>query len=191
MAYLDPDGKSVGVITDALHGSTGIASYPAAAAPANGVSMAEVLRAAYDRLEPKVLTGTTDIDDSVQTETTPWVILTITPATGAPLIDVEIVIDLAKATTGYAAVESTATIQLALARKVDGTNWRREAYNEAALSGTNAANRCQRLVAGSVGVTEELRVYAVMSADATADMELPYVIHYKGTTAPTVTAVAA
>jgi hypothetical protein len=115
MAYLDPDGKSVGVITDALHGSTGIASYPAAAAPANGVSMAEVLRAAYDRLEPKVLTGTTDIDDSVQTETTPWVILTITPATGAPLIDVEIVIDLAKATTGYAAVESTATIQLELA----------------------------------------------------------------------------
>jgi hypothetical protein len=189
MAYLDPTGKSVGVITDALWDTTGIATFPAAAAPANGVSIAEVLRANYDRLQPKVLTGTTDIDDSVQTETTAWPILTITPAAGAPLIDVEIVIDLAKATTGYAAVESTATIQFA--RKVDGTNWRREAYNAAALSGTNAANRCQRLVAGSVGVTEELRVYAVMSADATSDMELPYVIHYKGTTAPTVTEVAA
>lgn len=140
---------------------------------------------------PNTLTGTTDIDDSVQTESTAWQILTIAPQSGFPLADVEIIIDLAKATTGFAAVESTATIQLALARKVDGSNWRREAYNEAALSGTNAANRCQRLQAGSVGVTEQLAVFAVMSADATSDIELPYVINYKGGAAPTVTPVAA
>lgn len=142
-------------------------------------------------IHSQVLTGTTDIDDSVQTESTPYAILTIAPAPGAPLSDVEIIIDLAKATTGFAAVESTATIQIALARKVDGTNWRREAYNEAALSGTNAAGRCQRLNAGSVGVNEQLQVFIVMSADATADMELPYAIYYKGVAPPTVTAVAA
>lgn len=191
MAYLDPDGKSVGVITDALHGTTGIASFPAAAAPANGVSIAEVLRAIHLLVDVKTLTGTTDIDDSVQTETTPYNILTIAPAAGAPLSDVEIVFDLAKATTGWAAVESTATIQFALARKVDGTNWRREAYVEAALSGTLAANRAMRLFASGVGVTEQLAVFIVTSADVTGDMELPYIINYRGMAAPTVTPVAA
>ena len=191
MAYLDPTGKSVGVITDALHGTTGIETFPAAAAPANGVSIAEVLRAIHLLVDVKTLTGTTDIDDSVQTETTPYNILTIAPAAGAPLADVEIVFDLAKATTGFAAVESTVTIQFALARKVDGTNWRREAYQEAALSGTNAANRAMRLFASGVGVTEQLAVFIVLSADATADMELPYIINYRGMAAPTVTPVAA
>lgn len=142
-------------------------------------------------LEPQFLTGTTDIDDSVQTESTAYNILTIAPQSGAPLSDVYVVIDLAKATTGFAAVESTATIQLAIARKVDGSNWRREAYNEAALSGTNAAGRCQRLNIGSVGPTEQVAIFIVMSADATSDMELPYLIHYKGAQAPTVTPVAA
>jgi hypothetical protein len=146
---------------------------------------------AYRMSKPKVLTGTTDIDDSVQTETTPYRILTITPAANAPLDDVVIIIDLAKATTGFAAVESTVTLQLAIARKVDGTNWRREPYSEAALTGTLAANRAIKLTVGTVGVTEEVSVFAVFSADVTADMELPYVVYYKGPTAPTVTAVAA
>lgn len=146
---------------------------------------------AYRQLVPGVITGTTDIDDSVQTESTAFPILTIAPAAGAPLVDCEIIIDLAKATTGFAAVETSVTIQLALARKIDGTNWRREAYQEAALSGTLAANRCQRLNAGTVGVTEQLRVYALFSGDVTADMELPYVVHYKASAAPTVTPVEA
>lgn len=137
----------------------------------------------------RTITGTTGIDDSVQTETTAWQILTIAPVAGSPLRDVEIVIDLAKATDGFAAVESSATIQLCLARKVDGTNWRREAYVEAALSGTNAANRSQRLFASGVGVTQQLGVFAVLSADATADMVLPYIINYRSAVAPTVTPV--
>lgn len=192
MGYLDPDrAGDTTALAAQLSGAAGITTFPAAAAPANGVSLAEVIRAEYLHLAPATITGTTDIDDSIQTESTAYAILTIAPAAGAPLADVEIIIDLAKATTGFAAVESTATIQIALARKVDGTNWRREAYNEAALSGTNAAGRCQRLQAGSVGVTEQLQVFIVMSADATADMELPYVINYKGLAAPTVTPVAA
>ncbi len=176
---------------DALQGANGVVTYPAAAAPANGVSIAEVLSALYEHLRPKTIVGTTDIDDSAQTESTAFPILTIAPAAGAPLADVEVIFDLAKATTGFAAVESSVTVQFAIERKIDGTNWRREAYQEAALSGTNAALRAQRLQLGSVGVTQQARIVALFSADVTADMELPYIINYKGLAAPTVTEVAA
>ena len=141
--------------------------------------------------EPGVITGVTDIDDSVQTETTPYAILTIAPAVGAPLSDCEVILDLAKATTGFAAVESSVTVQFAVARKIDGTNWRREAYQEAALSGTNAASRAARIYVGTVGVTEQAAIFAVFSADVTADMEIPFAVHYKASAAPTVTPVAA
>lgn len=142
-------------------------------------------------LDMQVVTGETDIDDSVQTETTPWVILTIAAPATHDLHDVEVLIDLAKATTGYAAVESTATIQFAAARQVDGTNWRREAYTEAALTGTLAALRMQRIQVGRIIAGQTVRIYAVMSADATADMELPYQVYYRGGAAPTITPVAA
>ena len=142
-------------------------------------------------LEPRVATGTTDIDDSAQTETTAFAVLTIAPATGAPLSDVRVVLDLAKATTGFAAVESTVTVQFAVERKVDGTNWRRAAYNEAALSGTNAAGRSQEIVVGDVGVTEGARIVALFSADVTADMEIPWAASYKARSAATFTSVAA
>jgi len=141
-------------------------------------------------LDLKVLSGTTDIDDSAQTETTPWTILTI--AAGVhDLHDVDVIIDLAKATTGFAAVESTANIQLCVARAVDGTNYRREAYVEGTLTGTAAANRCQKIPVGRIPAGQTVRIMAVMSADATADMELPYQIYYRGLSAPTITEVAA
>lgn len=144
-----------------------------------------------DFSEFAVLTGTTDIDDSAQTETTPWSILTIAADAYNACDDVEVQIDLAKATTGFAAVESSATIQLCVARKVDGTNYRREAYVEAALSGTNAAARMQKIPVGKVAAGETVAIYAVLSADATSDMELPYKVIYRGLVAPTVTPVAA
>lgn len=139
----------------------------------------------------RVITGVTDIDDSAQTESTPFSILEIQPAEDAPLSDVEVVLDLAKATSGFAAVETSVTVQFAVARKVDGTNWRREAYVEAALSGTNAANRQTKINVGHVGVDEGCRIYAVFSGDVTADMEIPYAVSYKGITPPTVTPIAA
>lgn len=215
MAYLDPDhaaqgdvaiatfpaaaapGNGVSMaaalrwVNDALQGANGVVTYPAAAAPANGVSLAEVASALYEYNRPKTIAGTTDIDDSVQTETTPYAILTIEPAAGSPLREVEVIFDLAKATTGFAAVETAVTIQLCVARKVDGTNWRREAYVEAALSGTNAAGRAMKVPVGSIGVTEDVAIFAVFSADVTGDMEIPYVINYVGLAAPTVTEVAA
>lgn len=142
-------------------------------------------------IEPWVVTGTTDIDDSVQTETTPFPILTIAPVAESPCNDVEVWLDLAKAVTGFAAVESTITVQFAVARKVDATNWRLEPYVEAALSGTLAANRMMKINVGKVMLNEQARIYAVFSADVTADMEIPFVVTGVGKAAPTVTAVAA
>lgn len=145
----------------------------------------------FDDGQVKTLTGVTDIDDSVQTESTAFPILTIAPAADAPLRECEVWLDLAKATTGFAAVETSVTVQLAVARKVDGTNWRREAYVEAALSGTNAANRMAKLNLGTVTVDAQARVYAVFSADVTGDMEIPYVVAYRSPTDPTVTPIVA
>lgn len=145
----------------------------------------------YAMLLPKVLTGTTDIDDSAQTESTAFPILTIAPQQNCPLADVEVWLDLHKATTGFGAVETSVTVQFAVARMVDGTNWRREAYAEAALSGTNAANRMAKLSLGSVTPTQQARIYAVFSGDVTSDMEIPYALIYKGMAAPTITEIAA
>jgi hypothetical protein len=141
--------------------------------------------------EFNVITGTTDIDDSAQTESTPYALLTITVPAGAYLADCEVWLDLAKATTGFAAVESSATATFSVARKVDGTNWRRQVINEAALSGTLAAARMQRIYVGVVTPTQGARIEITMSADATADMEIPYAVVYRGTVAPTITDIAA
>lgn len=150
------------------------------------------IRSGYDPLLLwRYVTGETDIDDSVQTETTAWELLRIAPVVGSPLLDCVVWIDLAKATTGFAAVESSATITFHVTRSVDGTNYRRAAANEAALSGTNAATRMQVIPVGYVAYEYPVRIYAVMSGDATADMELPYVVGYRGLQAPTITAVAA
>ncbi|MCC6315346.1 MAG: hypothetical protein IT337_15185 [Thermomicrobiales bacterium] len=141
--------------------------------------------------ELREASGTTDIDDSAQTESTAFPILTIAPVSGLALYDVEVHLDLAKATTGFAAVETTVTVQFGIERKVDGTNWRREAYVEAALSGTNAASRMAKINVGSIGAVEQARIVALFSADVTADMEIPYRVLYRSLAAPTITAVAA
>lgn len=110
------------------------------------------------------------------------------------MMDVQVIFDLNKATTGFGAVESTATIGLGVARKVDGTNWRREPYKEAVLSGTLAAvapGRAWVVECGDIDVDGAARIYVDMSADATADMELPYRVLYKSRSAATFTPVAA
>lgn len=187
------DSTSRDQVVAEMSGSAGVSNFPAAAAPGNGVSLAEVLRAVYNLLAPSVATGTTDIDDSAQTENTAWFpLLTIAPGTGAPLFDARVVLDLAKATTGFAAVESSATIQFRVARKVDGTNWRGDTASETtAISGTNAASHSIEIKLGDVTETEGCRIEAKMSADATSDMEVPYAVIYKALSAPTITPVAA
>jgi hypothetical protein len=142
-------------------------------------------------LNLQVITGETDIDDGEQTETTPFTILTVAAHSQSDLHDVEVWIDLAKATTGYAAAESTVTIQMGVARQVDGTNWRREAYAEAALSGTLSAGRMQKIPVGRIPAGQSVRIMAVTSGDVSADVELPYQVIYRGLYAPTVTPVVA
>lgn len=135
--------------------------------------------------------GTADIDDSVQDESAGWVVLlTIAPAANAPIRDCKVFLDMAKATTGYGAVETSATISFRVARKVDGTNWR-VGTATTAVSGTNYAGRLQEIDIGNVDPDEAARVEFLMSADATSDMEIPYVGYYEGPIAPTVTPVAA
>ncbi len=192
--------EAIAWINDALQGANGVVTFPAAAAPANGVSLAEVISAIYGLSAPAVATGTADIDDSVQDESAGWVaLLTIEPAAGAPLAEVVVCLDLDKATTGFGAVETSATIQFRIARKIDGTLWRGAQTGSpadqlsAAISGSNAAagDAMVELRVGSVGVTEDVRIELKMSADATADMEIPYAVMYRGIAAPTITPVAA
>jgi hypothetical protein len=148
-------------------------------------------------LEAKVLSGETDIDDSTQTETTAWLLLTIAAPAAAGLQDVEVWFDLDKATTGLGSVESTATLLFRVARKVDGTNWRTSWLDRrvtTAITGTNAATDAGQaavLDIGDIAEGEEVRVYGDMSADATADIELPFKVNYKSRGTATVTAVAA
>jgi hypothetical protein len=139
----------------------------------------------------KVATGTADIDVSAGDYTAFLNLVTVAPATGAPLANVQIVFDLALATTGFAALHTTETIQFAVARKVDGTNWRTDAEQvTTAITGTNAAGRSVTLDIGGVGVSEQVRIMVVLSAEA-ADTELPFALIYSASAAPTVTPVAA
>lgn len=137
-----------------------------------------------------VARGETDIDVSAAVYTGWIALLTIAPPTGEVLTDVEVVFDLAKATTGFAAVHTSETIQFAVQRKVDGTNWRTEATSvTTAISGTNAAAGATKLVIGTVGPQEQVRIAVKLSAEV-GDTEFPYALTYRGET-PTITEVAA
>lgn len=176
--------------TDALAGAIGLVAFPAAAVPANDVSMAEVLRSNYLLSAPAIATGEADIDISEVDYTSYQVLVTIIPAATAPLSDVQIVFDLAKATTGYAAGHTAETLIVAAARKIDGTNWRTDAEQlTTAISGTNAALTSITLPLGDVGVTEEVRIMVILSAE-NADTEIPFALSYRAIAAPTVTPVA-
>lgn len=148
----------------------------------------------YSNLDKvQIVRGTTDIDDSVQTETTAWVILTIDAPASEPLREVAVIFDMNKATTGFGAVETTCTAQFAVARKIDGTNYRFEGLvPSTAMSGTVAAtNRAITVPIGDIPAGQTVRIYLVLSADATSDMELPYEVFYKGNGVPVITEVAA
>jgi len=138
-----------------------------------------------------VARGETDIDVSAADYTSYQALLTIAPPTGEVLTDVEIVFDLAKATTGFAAGHTSQTITFAVQRKVDGTNWRTDlASQSTAVSGTNSAAAAQRLVLGTVGPQEQARIVVKLSAENAVDVELPYALTYRGER-PTITEVAA
>ena len=141
----------------------------------------------------QIVRGVTDIDDSAQTETTPFVVLTVAAPANAPLREVAVIFDMDVATTGWGTLETTASIQFAVARLVDGTNWRIEVFvPPTALTGTlAAADRAINVPVGDIPAGAAVRIYCMTSADVTADTELPYQVLYKGPSAPTITEVAA
>lgn len=134
--------------------------------------------------------GTADIDISAA-DYTGWVeLLSITAQSGEVLHDLEIMLDLAKTTTGFAAVHTSQTIQATLGTAPDGTNFRPN-LNEAttAISGTNAAGGALVLRARKVDDVGT-KVYVQLSAEV-GDTEIPYVLTYRGRPASTITPVAA
>lgn len=138
--------------------------------------------------------GEADIDIDAADYTSFQALLTITPNATTPLESTEVFLDLAKATTGFVAGHTTETIQFAVARKIDGTNWRRDYGGMTTAVAANAAGlQGMKIDIGHVGPDEEVRVEVVLSAENAVDVEIPYIVYYKsnGVNAPTVTPVAA
>lgn len=136
-------------------------------------------------------TGTTDIDISAAVYTGWITLLTITPATGQAIKNLNLELDLAKATTGFAAGHTTETVQFAWARKVDGTNLRTHANTATtAISGTNAAAGGQLMRADYVDDGVPIVLMVKLSAEA-ADTTFPYRCTYESGAAATFTEVLA
>lgn len=145
----------------------------------------------FDRNQVEISTGTAYIDTSAADYTSYQTLITIEPNTKHALQDVKVVIDLDKASTGFASASGydTETIQFSIARKVDGTNWR-TATNKAttALAADNADGLSVELDIGLVCPDEDVRVMVKLSAEAAGDVALPYVIYYRSGATATVTA---
>ena len=153
------------------------------------------LEAIAAALATRNATGSTCVDEGDYDWTSAYpAILTIAPAAGAPLADVEVYLDMDVVTTGFATIYAAQTIQFYVERKVDGTNWRRdEAVLAAALAGNSADTRMVKVAVGHVGVSEQARITAVLSAEVSgaAETDIPYAVYYKGAAAPTVTPLTA
>lgn len=141
----------------------------------------------FDREKLQVSTGTATCTMSAAVWTNSTAVLTIVPDAQHALQTVRVVFDLDKATTGFAANFTSATIQFSIARKVDGSNWR-EANNAktTAVSGTNSALQSIDLDLGVVGPDEQVRIQIKLSAE-TADFVLPYVVYYRAGVRATIT----
>lgn len=160
-----------------------------------GTGSQKVLPSEFDYLNHlplTVVTGEADIDISeADYAAAPVALLTIAPAAGEPVQDVEVLLDLDKTTTGLADKHTTETVQFFVQRKVDGSGWRTESPDvHAAIAGDNADGLYVRISLGPVGPTEQARIAAQVSLEVD-DVEFPFVVMYRGRTAPTVTAVAA
>ncbi len=138
-------------------------------------------------------TGNADIDISEAVYTAYVNIMTITaPASG--LADCSIDLDLNKATTGWDTISTASdTIDICLAGKIDGTNYRAlmNATQVVAVGdGTIGVNLSGiHFHIGPLAAAEVLQVQVKLSAERD-DVEIPYRVTYVGA-APTVTPVAA
>lgn len=142
----------------------------------------------YDRSELQVTEGVAAITTTAADFTAWQPMLTVTPESGYGLWDTKILIDLDKATTGFASTYTSGTITFALARKVDGTNWRVEPGTATtAISGTNSAACAIELSPGVVGPDEAVRIMMKVSAESNSNTALPFTLYYRAGTRATVT----
>jgi len=145
-------------------------------------------------------TGTneeTDIDVSEADYTAYVLLLTIANPSAKNFIeDCYVHFDLNQATTGFGAVNTTETIALAVARKIDGTNYRIGGNTNGddetpTMTGSVAAvNRGMGLHVGPIGPDEDCQIFVRLSAETGGDCAIPYVVYYRGPK-PTITEVEA
>jgi hypothetical protein len=161
---------------------------PAGAAPTEEARL-------FDRSLLRVETGDATIDISAADYTAWQNLVTIAPDPGGAMQDVRVILDLDKATTGFADATGwdTETLQVSIARKVDGTNWR-TCHNlitpSTAISADNATDLSLELTIGEVGPTEDVRVMVKVSAEGGADAVLPFVVYYRAAAGATITPVS-
>ena len=141
--------------------------------------------------------GETDIDVSEADYTAYVLLLTIANGSAKNFIeDCYVHFDLNQATTGFGAVCTTETIALAVARKIDGTNYRIGGNTNGddetpTMTGSVAAiNRGMGLHVGPIGPDEDCQIWVRLSAETGGDCALPYIVYYRGP-APTITEVEA
>lgn len=144
----------------------------------------------YDHAQVRHYSSTATITTTAADYTTLQSLLSITPTNGHALRDVRVTIDLDYATTGFADLHTSETIQFCAGRKVDGTNWRIDAEQATtAISGTNAdalGGRSVTLIVGDVTAAEDARIYLVMSAEGNSNFTLPYRVSYRGPSRATI-----
>lgn len=146
----------------------------------------------FDREKLQVSTGTATINSATADYSKWQPLVTIAPDGQHALQDVEVVLDLNQATTGFGAVYTSGTITASFARKVDGTNWR-IANNQATatVSGTTAGSSAGGLSLDLGPVlanpTEGIAVYVKISSVSNTNVTVPYVVYYRAGARATVT----
>ncbi len=184
----------VTTVLSVLSGAAGIAAFPVAAAAANDVSLAEVVRYIQEtQLAVAEVTGDADVDISEADYTGYINVLTVTaPATG--LANCVIDIDFNKATTGWDNVATAADVlDCVLVKQIDGTNYRstQNASAQITANGNGTLDASESGMSFNVGPMQanaSVQVHVKMDTERD-DCELPYRVTYVGA-APTVTPVA-
>lgn len=137
-----------------------------------------------------VFSGSTCIDVSASVYTGYITLLTV--ECNQAMDDVKITFDLDQGDAGndsFATNYTSETITFICAYKIQG-NWRLDEQSDTtAISGTNSDGVCVTLRPGLIGPVEDLRIYVKLSTEQT-DVELPYVLTYKGQGVASVTNVS-
>lgn len=144
------------------------------------------------------LTGVTDVDVSAADYTAYVLLLTIAnPSSRNFIDDCYVCFDLDTAGTGFGAAGAAETIQLAVARKIDGTNYRIGCNTgggddeSPTMSCTIAsAQRGMGMRVGPIGPNEDAQIWVRLNPETAGDFALPYFVYSRGP-APVITEVAA